>query len=135
MTTEESHLQVSDYCRGEKESTQEFIDYEKQRGYNLWTVKRYGKCLDNIGFSNVVAEDKTDFLINSMKRELKEFYDMKGNFISKFSQKDFDDLESVRMKTFFCLMNLNFITRDGKRSLSGVLMVFSPGVCLPRLNK
>ena len=105
MTTEESHLQVSDYCRGEKESTQEFIDYEKQRGYNLWTVKRYGKCLDNIGFSNVVAEDKTDFLINSMKRELKGFYDMKGNFISKFSQKDFDDLESVRMKNFFCLMN------------------------------
>ena len=89
-------LLVSDYCRGEKESTQEFIDYEKQRGYNLWTVKRYGKCLDDTGFSNVVAEDKTDFLISSMRRELKEFYDMKGNFINKFSQKDFEDLESVR---------------------------------------
>merc|ERR1712024_106532 len=64
-------LLVSDYCRGEKESTQEFLDYEKQRGYNLWTVKRYGKCLDDTGFSNVVAEDKTDFLISSMRRELK----------------------------------------------------------------
>merc|ERR1711997_1215399 len=72
-------LLVSDYCRGEKESTQEFLDYEKQRGYNLWTVKRYGKCLDDTGFTNVVAADKTDFLIKSMRRE----------------QKDFDDLESV----------------------------------------
>ena len=88
-------LLVSDYCRGEKESTQEFLDYEKQRGYNLWTVKRYGKCLDDTGFSNVVATDKTDFLIQSMRRELKDFYEMKGHFINKYSQKDFDDLESV----------------------------------------
>jgi len=87
-------LLVSDYCRGEKESTQEFLDYEKQRGYNLWTVKRYGKCLDDTGFSNVVATDKTDFLIQSMRRELKDFYEMKGHFINKYSQKDFDDLES-----------------------------------------
>jgi len=87
-------LLVSDYCRGEKESTQEFLDYEKQRGYNLWTVKRYGKCLDDTGFSNVVATDKTDFLIQSMRRELKNFYEMKGHFINKYSQKDFDDLES-----------------------------------------
>merc|ERR1712087_424924 len=82
------------YCRGEKESTQEFLDYEKQRGYNLWTVKRYGKCLDDTGFSNVVAADKTEFLIQSMRRELKDFYEMKGHFINKYSQKDFDDLES-----------------------------------------
>ena len=88
-------LLVSDYCRGEKESTQEFLDYEKQRGYNLWTVKQYGKCLDDTGFSNVVAADKTDFLIESMRRELKDFYEMKGHFINKYSQKDFDDLESV----------------------------------------
>ena len=88
-------LLVSDYCRGEKESTQEFLDYEKQRGYNLWTVKRYGKCLDDTGFSNVVAADKTEFLIESMRRELKDFYEMKGHFINKYSQKDFDDLESV----------------------------------------
>merc|ERR1711997_1407294 len=67
-------LLVSDYCRGEKESTQE--------------------CLDDTGFTNVVAADKTDFLIKSMRRELKDFYEMKGHFINKYSQKDFDDLES-----------------------------------------
>merc|ERR1719410_1633977 len=32
-------LMVSDYCRGEKPSPQVFIDYEAQRGYNLWTGK------------------------------------------------------------------------------------------------
>ena len=115
-------LLVSDYCRGEKESTQEFLDYEKQRGYNLWTVKQYGKCLDDTGFSNVVAADKTEFLIQSMRRELKDFYEMKGHFINKYSQKDFDDLESVIILSsqFICLI---FSVRAGKRSWSGALMV------------
>ena len=123
-------LLVSDYCRGEKESTQEFLDYEKQRGYNLWTVKRYGKCLDDTGFSNVVAADKTDFLIESMRRELKDFYEMKGHFINKYSQKDFDDLESVIILSshrVFVACHFYFISRAGKRSWSGVLMVCLPG--------
>ena len=109
-------LLVSDYCRGEKESTQEFLDYEKQRGYNLWTVKRYGKCLDDTGFSNVVATDKTEFLIKSMRRELKDFYEMKGHFINKYSQKDFDDLESVIILSsqFICF---NFLCQGWKEKL------------------
>ena len=116
-------LLVSDYCRGEKESTQEFLDYEKQRGYNLWTVKRYGKCLDDTGFSNVVATDKTEFLIKSMRRELKDFYEMKGHFINKYSQKDFDDLESVTIlssKVYYLFLILT--SRAGKRSWCGALM-------------
>ena len=110
-------LLVSDYCRGEKESTQEFLDYEKQRGYNLWTVKRYGKCLDDTGFSNVVAADKTEFLIQSMRRELKDFYEMKGHFINKYSQKDFDDLESVIIILSSQLICCNFLSQGWKEKL------------------
>jgi len=96
-------LLVSDYCRGEKTSPQVFLDYEKQRGYNLWTVKRYGKMLETTGFSKVAALDKTNLMINIMKMELKKFYAIKDSFIKKFSQKDFDDLdEGWKEKLVWC---------------------------------
>jgi len=86
-------LMISDYCRGEKQSPQVFLDYEKQRGYNLHTVKNYGKTLEKTGFSKVVALDKTNLMVNIMKMELKKFYEIKDSYIKKFSQKDFDDIE------------------------------------------
>jgi len=86
-------LMISDYCRGEKQSPQVFLDYEKQRGYNLHTVKAYGKTLEKTGFSKVVALDKTNLMVNIMKMELKKFYEIKDSYIKKFSQKDFDDIE------------------------------------------
>jgi len=86
-------LMISDYCRGEKPSPQVFLDYEKQRGYNLHTVKNYGKTLEKTGFSKVVALDKTNLMVNIMKMELKKFYEIKDSYIKKFSQKDFDDIE------------------------------------------
>jgi len=96
-------LLVSDYCRGEKTSPQVFLDYEKQRGYNLWTVKRYGKMLETTGFSKVAALDKTNLMISIMKMELKKFYAIKDSFIKKFSQKDFDDLdEGWKEKLVWC---------------------------------
>lgn len=88
-------LLVSDYCRGEKPSPKEFLEYEKQRGYNLWTVKTYGEMLEKTGFKNVKALDKTDRMVEIMKMELKKFYGMKDSFIKKYSQKDFNDLDEV----------------------------------------
>jgi len=86
-------LLVSDYCRGTKPSPKEFIDYEAQRGYNLWKVADYGRMLEETGFSKVVALDKTNLMISIMKMELRKFYEIKDSFIKKFSQKDFDDLD------------------------------------------
>ena len=88
-------LLVSDYCRGEKPSPREFLDYEKQRGYNLWTVKKYGEMLEQTGFQNVKALDKTDRMVEIMKMELKKFYGMKDSFVKKYSQNDFNDLDEV----------------------------------------
>jgi len=84
---------VSDYCRGEKPSPKEFVDYEAQRGYYLLRVKEYGKVLEQTGFSKVVALDKTNLMINIMKMELRKFYEIKNSFIKKFSKKDYDDLD------------------------------------------
>jgi len=86
-------LMVSDYCRGEKPSPQVFIDYEAQRGYNLWTVKAYGQMLERTGFKQVAAIDKTNLMVNIMRMELKKFYEIKADFVKKFSMKDFTDIE------------------------------------------
>lgn len=94
-------LLVSDYCRGEKPSPKVFNDYEKQRGYNLWTVKKYGEMLEQTGFQNVKALDKTDRMVEIMKMELKKFYGMKESFVKKYSQKDFNDLDEVDFREFF----------------------------------
>merc|ERR1740129_943378 len=96
-------LLVSDYCRGEKPSPKVFNDYEKQRGYNLWTVKKYGEMLEQTGFQNVKALDKTDRMVEIMKMELKKFYGMK-EALSK----------NIHRRT------LMIWTRAGKRSWSGV---------------
>merc|ERR1712045_776591 len=86
-------LMVSDYCRGEKPSPQVFIDYEAQRGYNLWTVKAYGQMLERTGFKQVASIDKTNLMVNNMRMELKKFYEIKADFVRKFSMKDFTDIE------------------------------------------
>ena len=92
---------VSDYCRGEKPSPKEFVDYEAQRGYYLLRVKEYGKVLEQTGFSKVVALDKTNLMINIMKMELRKFYEIKDSFIKKFSKKDYDDLDQVCVLTYY----------------------------------
>lgn len=93
-------LLVSDYCRGVKPSPREFLEYEKQRGYNLWTVKAYGEMLEKTGFKNVKALDKTDRMVEIMKMELKKFHGMKDSFVKKYSEKDFKDLDEVGLGHF-----------------------------------
>ena len=110
-------LLVSDYCRGEKTSPQVFLDYEKQRGYNLWTVKRYGKMLETTGFSKVAALDKTNLMISIMKMELKKFYAIKDSFIKKFSQKDFNDLDEARIKYLFIKKSLMYVLSGLERKV------------------
>ncbi|KAG0534800.1 hypothetical protein BDA96_04G311100 [Sorghum bicolor] len=57
---------VSDYCR----------TYIKQRGYDLHDVEAYGQMLKSAGFSDVIAEDRTD----------------QDDFLSDFTQEDYDDI-------------------------------------------
>ena len=116
-------LLVSDYCRGEKPSPKVFLDYEKQRGYNLWTVKAYGQMIEKTGFKDVKALDKTDRMVEIMKMELKKFHGMKDSFIKKYSQKDYNDLDEVGQDEFNSnhrVLKTFLFRRAGKRSLCGV---------------
>jgi len=86
-------LMISDYCHGDQEHSQRFLDYVASRNYILYTVKEYGRVLEKAGFQNVVPMDKTDLMIDIMKMEVKKFNAIKLKFIEEFSQEDFDDID------------------------------------------
>ncbi|XP_040375994.1 phosphoethanolamine N-methyltransferase 1-like [Oryza brachyantha] len=83
---------ISDYCKCPGKPSEEFAAYIKQRGYDLHDVKAYGKMLENAGFHDVVAEDRTDQFLNVLQRELAEVEKNKNEFVSDFSQEDYDDI-------------------------------------------
>lgn len=84
----------TDYVRGDGQLSQEFIDYVKQRDYTLYTRQEYEDLLKKTGFQSVNVQEIKDKFVSSLQRELKKLYDGKEDFLSKFSQKDFQDLET-----------------------------------------
>lgn len=66
----------------------------KSRGYNLLTVPEYGDLFTKLGFANVKAENVTDLFVEMLHSEKKKFTAMKDQFVSEFSDKDYNDLMS-----------------------------------------
>lgn len=83
----------TDYLRGDGELSKEFLEYVKDRDYTLYTRSEYEKMLKDLGFVNVDVKEYKEKFIESLQMELKKLRDNKEEFLSKFSQKDFDDLE------------------------------------------
>uniref|UniRef100_A0A8K9XBN2 phosphoethanolamine N-methyltransferase n=1 Tax=Oncorhynchus mykiss TaxID=8022 RepID=A0A8K9XBN2_ONCMY len=80
---------ITDYCCGEKPWTPQFQEYVKQRGYILYTPPEYGKFLQQAGFSNVRAEDRTAQFTQVIQTELERAAAMKDEFIEEFSEEDY----------------------------------------------
>jgi len=96
-------LLISDYCEGEKGLTEEFLQYKRQRGYDLRTVKVYGDLIKSSGFSVVHADDVTDMFENVLRKELAKFDVTKNEFTKKFSIKDYTDItEGWEQKLIRC---------------------------------
>lgn len=83
---------ISDYCCSEGEHTEAFKAYVKQRGYNLLSPKSYGKVLEDVGFTQVKADDSTDLFVESLKKELVKFETIKDDFVKEFSLEDYEYL-------------------------------------------
>ncbi|XP_065849942.1 phosphoethanolamine N-methyltransferase 1-like [Euphorbia lathyris] len=83
---------ISDYCKSAGTPTSEFAEYIKQRGYDLHDVKAYGQMLRDAGFDDVVAEDRTDQFLKVLQRELNDIEKDKEEFISDFSEEDYNDI-------------------------------------------
>ena len=83
----------TDYGRGDKSDyTDEFKAYVAQRQYHLLTVQEYNKLLLVSGFQEIEAEDWTMAFKDALERELNKLTSQKEEFISLFSQRDYDDL-------------------------------------------
>ncbi|KAF8696103.1 hypothetical protein HU200_036993 [Digitaria exilis] len=83
---------ISDYCRSPGKPSEEFAAYIKQRGYDLHDVEAYGQMLKNAGFSHVIAEDRSDQFLGILQKELDKFEKNKDDFLSDFSQEDYEDI-------------------------------------------
>merc|ERR1712088_829538 len=90
----ENYFDVSGYVHGRNHPnhTTEYVEYIKDRGYQLVTVQEYGNVLKKVGFKNVKAIDKTAEFISILKMEMTKFKPTKDKFIKEFSLKDFTDL-------------------------------------------
>lgn len=100
-------LFISDYTCGPKPWSDEFTCYVEQRGYDLLTIKEYEDLLNEFGFINIRAEDKTDFFIEYTKKELNDFIAKKDEFVKEFSMSDYVYIsEGWKEKLIRCNDNL-----------------------------
>jgi len=85
---------VSEYAHGRNypNFTTEYVDYIKDRGYQLVTVQEYGNVLRRCGFKRVEDIDKTDYFISILKLEMEKFKKIKDKFIKDFSLQDYKEL-------------------------------------------
>ncbi|XP_017460771.1 PREDICTED: phosphomethylethanolamine N-methyltransferase-like [Rhagoletis zephyria] len=83
----------TDYIRGDGQLSEEFLEYMRQRDYTLFTRQQYLDCFKGAGFERIVVDEIKDKFVASLQRELKQLRDGRADFLSKFSQKDYDDLE------------------------------------------
>eukprot|EP00244_Chara_vulgaris_P000034 TRINITY_DN1003_c0_g1_i4.p1 TRINITY_DN1003_c0_g1~~TRINITY_DN1003_c0_g1_i4.p1 ORF type:complete len:530 (-),score=125.00 TRINITY_DN1003_c0_g1_i4:1398-2912(-) len=81
---------ISDYCKGKNASSEDFQAYVKQRGYDLHDVETYGKFLEEAGFINVVAQDRTQQFMDILEKELTKTEEEKDTFIKDFSEEDYN---------------------------------------------
>ena len=63
-------LLITDYCRGEGRSSDEFESYVAERGYHLLSIAGYDECLRRAGLVDVRSEDWTARFIDIHRREL-----------------------------------------------------------------
>jgi len=83
-------LVITDYCCGEGAHSQDFKNYVKQRGYNLLTVKDYGKTIKDAGFGEVVAVDNSKYFLEILDKELKAFTSIKDEVVAEYSIDDYN---------------------------------------------
>lgn len=86
---------ISDYCRAPcSNSSAEFLEYIRQRGYDLRSVEAYGELLRAAGFVDVVAEDRTEQFVKVLKRELAATEKSREKFVEDFSAEDYECIVS-----------------------------------------
>ncbi|GBP00347.1 Phosphoethanolamine N-methyltransferase 3 [Eumeta japonica] len=92
----DGYVMFTDYVRGEHEHkySGEFKEYLKKRDYDMITAIDYKQILQNSGFAEVEVKDWREEFKNALKVELNKLQERREEFLEKFTQDDYDDLES-----------------------------------------
>ena len=85
-------LLISDYNVGDKPFTEEFKVYLTDRQYQLITVSQYRQLIEDAGFENVQAENRTGQFIDALTRELEQFEKNQKQFLTSFSKQDYQSI-------------------------------------------
>lgn len=89
-------LLITDYCRApeEVELSASFSSYINRRNYSLLDPTKYGAMLSAAGFSDVVAEDRTEQMVTCLQKELDSIRDSSA---SEAFERDFggEDLKQL----------------------------------------
>jgi phosphoethanolamine N-methyltransferase len=89
-------LLFTDYCKSGKpleDMSEGFQHYMTKKGYTLVEPEEgYGKIVRAAGFKNVKANDASGKFLEVLKRELKLIENGKEEFLSKFSNEEYQSL-------------------------------------------
>ncbi|XP_076033764.1 uncharacterized protein LOC143020833 [Oratosquilla oratoria] len=85
-------LLISDYCSTDKTPSTDFLRYVKDRGYYLKTLEDTRTLLEETGYEDIEAEDRTDQFVLTHKEDLKYFLPTRAAFVQEFSEQDFNHL-------------------------------------------
>ncbi|GFO25063.1 phosphoethanolamine N-methyltransferase-like [Plakobranchus ocellatus] len=81
---------ISDYCCSAEEHSEKFKGYVKQRGYHLLSPAAYGKVLEQAGFVNVRAEDRSKQFAQILSSEIARTEKGKDQFIADFDESGYN---------------------------------------------
>lgn len=96
-------LFVTDYCTNDQPHSQQFLNYSEGRGYDLRSVKGYGKLIEQAGFKEVQASDITDTFVETINDELKFMASTRKAFIKDYSEKDYTEItDGWKNKLIYC---------------------------------
>ncbi|KAL9330354.1 hypothetical protein ACSQ67_005357 [Phaseolus vulgaris] len=83
---------ITDYCKSAQSPSSEFAEYIKKGGYYLHDMKAYEKMLEDAGFDDLIAEDRTDQFVKTLQKELDALENKKDDFIRDFSEEDYNEI-------------------------------------------
>ncbi|XP_063001910.1 uncharacterized protein LOC134412067 [Elgaria multicarinata webbii] len=90
----DGQLLISDYCCGPRPWSKAFAEYVKQRGYRLLTPQEYGQVLQEAGFRQVQALDRTERMLSALTQELRQLKGSQDRFVQAFSEDEFESMAS-----------------------------------------
>ncbi|MBI4853474.1 MAG: methyltransferase domain-containing protein [Acidobacteria bacterium] len=96
-------LFITDFCRKKETLSTEFSNYLEQCSYYLQSVDDYSQTLENVGLTVLSKEDITDTFISCLQKELDNLNSRKSDFLTKYTQDDYDYLDTRwKNKIKFC---------------------------------